>query len=216
MKLVGRIAGIGSRMRSGLAMVLIMVGIIGSPLAAAEPRSPAYLAPKKAIAAPQGFYGLCKTYTWACATSRVSVVSGTAVLKLADSINRSVNLRTRQISDRVQYRQDEVWALPTKRGGDCEDLVLLKKMRLINAGVPASSLLIATVLDLRGGRHAVLVLRTDAGDMVLDSLKNRIKHWIDTAYTFLKLQNPRHPQTWDAIFAGGRLQIAPPTIIAMR
>ena len=97
-----------------------------------------------------------------------------------------------------------------------EDLVLLKKLRLIEAGVPASSLLMATVLDLRGARHAVLVLRTSGGDLVLDSLQDRIKHWVDTRYTFLKLQNPQSPGSWDAIFAGGRIPIEKASVIAMK
>ncbi|MGB5556597.1 MAG: transglutaminase-like cysteine peptidase [Paracoccaceae bacterium] len=202
--------------RPALAVLPILATFLATPLAAAEPKTPAYLAPKRAISAPDGFAGLCGTYGWACASSAASAVSGAAVLKLADRINRSVNRRTRQISDRAQYRKDEVWALPTARGGDCEDLVLLKKLRLIEAGVPASSLLMATVLDLRGGRHAVLVLRTNGGDLVLDSLHDRIKHWVDTRYTFLKLQNPRSPGSWDAIFAGGRIPIERPTVIAMK
>lgn len=196
--------------------VSLLLTFLSSPLQAAEPRSYAFLASKKPIGAPEGFAGICGSYRWVCARSKTNMVSGPAVLKLADRINRSVNRQTRQISDRAQYRKDEVWALPTARGGDCEDLVLLKKLRLLEAGVPASTLLIATVLDLRGGRHAVLILRTAGGDVVLDSLNNRIKHWVDTNYTFLKVQNPRNPRTWDAVFAGGRIPVGSAPVTAMK
>lgn len=198
-----------------LLLVMLLGAILASPLSAAEPRGFAHLAPKKSIAAPEGFAGVCGSYGWACARSKTNAVSGPEVLNVADRINRSVNRKTRQISDRAQYRKDEVWALPTARGGDCEDLVLLKKLRLLEAGVPASALLIATVLDLRGGRHAVLVLRTKAGDIVLDSLDNRLRHWVETNYTFLKLQNPSNPKVWDAVFAGGRIPVGSAPLVAM-
>ncbi len=196
--------------------VSIIFVLMSSSQVSAGPRDFAHLTAKKSIAAPDGFKGLCGSHGWVCARSGANAVGGAGVLKLADRINRSVNRQTRQISDRAQYRKDEVWALPTKRGGDCEDLVLLKKLRLLEAGIPASALLIATVLDLKAGRHAVLVLRTTSGDLVLDSLDNRIRHWVDTNYTFLKLQNPRNPSTWDAIFAGGRIPIGSAPVVAMR
>lgn len=201
---------------SAIARISVLIAGLATPLAAAEPQELAHLKPKKRISAPDGFVGLCASYGWVCARSHTSHVSQPAILKLADTVNRSVNRSTRQISDRAQYSKDEVWALPTARGGDCEDLVLLKKLRLQNAGVPASALLIATVLDLKGGKHAVLVLRTTGGDLVLDSLDNRIRHWLDTGYTFLKLQDPESPQAWHAIFAGGRIPVHSGNRIAMK
>jgi predicted transglutaminase-like cysteine proteinase len=177
------------------AVILASAGMAAFAVHAADVFGPAYLSPKKPISAPAGFTGLCGKYGWVCATSKESRVAADSGLKLAARVNSAVNRQTRQVSDRSQYRKDEVWALPTASGGDCEDLALLKKRRLLLEGVPASALLIATVLDLRGSRHAVLVLRTDKGDLVLDSLNNRIRHWTKTGYTFLKLQNPKDPNS---------------------
>jgi predicted transglutaminase-like cysteine proteinase len=73
----------------------------------------------------------------------------------------------------------------------------------LGRGVAAERLLIATVLDRRQNPHAVLVLRTDRGDYVLDNLANRMMHWSDTGYTFLRMQNPKAPGQWVAVFAGG-------------
>lgn len=201
--------------RSALWLASIILAATTFPLFAAETVVPAFMTPKKATAAPAGFAGLCRNYDWACARSPANMVPAGSALELAKSVNLTVNRGTRQISDRAQYHKDEVWALPTARGGDCEDLALLKKQRLMLEGVPASALLMATVLDLRGGRHAVLVLRTDKGDVVLDSLNNRIRHWTATGYTFLKLQNPNDPNAWDAIFSGGRIPVSAPTVLAM-
>ena len=173
----------GLRLPGQLAPALAAALMVSAafPLMAAE----SFLTPRRAISAPVGYGGLCQTYDWVCSRSAASVVSGKSAFKLAKTVNLSVNRATPQVSDRAQYRKDEVWALPTARGGDCEDLALLKKMRLVRAGVPASALLMATVLDLRGKSHAVLVFRTDRGDVVLDSLTDRIRHWTKTGYTFL-------------------------------
>ena len=53
--------------------------------------------------------------------------------------------------------------------------------------------------------HAVLVVRTHKGDVVLDNMTSRILPWKRTGYAFLKMQNPEQPAKWDAIWAGGVL-----------
>ena len=93
--------------------------------------------------------------------------------------------------------------MPGRRGGDCEDYALEKKRQLIEMGLSGDQLLMTTVLDRKGGSHAVLVLRTGAGDYVLDNLNNQIKPWGRTGYTFLRMQDPQHKQQWRALFAGG-------------
>jgi predicted transglutaminase-like cysteine proteinase len=165
--------------------------------------SEAHLLARQPIAAPVGFKGVCARYEWACARSgRDNAQSGSA-LQLAKVVNTSVNRTTRSVSDRRQYGNEEVWALPTSYGGDCEDIVLLKKRELIRQGIAPERLLIATVLDRRRSAHAVLVLRTGDEDLVLDNLKNRILPWRKTGYSFLRMQNPSAPHKWDAVLAGG-------------
>ncbi|SPH18029.1 hypothetical protein DEA8626_01559 [Defluviimonas aquaemixtae] len=169
---------------------------------AASRIDPARLAPKSAIAAPSGAATLCHRYGWACSGSGAAIAPSD-LLHHARRVNTAVNARTRELSDRSQYGIEEMWALPTRRGGDCEDFALEKKRRLIAAGLPARSLLIATVLDQRRNSHAVLVLRTEQGDFVLDNLRSGILDWRRTGYSFLKMQNPERPARWDAILAGG-------------
>ena len=169
----------------------------------------AHLVAQKAIHAPAGFKGLCARYTWVCTSTGQSSLSAANELALAQTINRAVNKQVRQIEDTQQYGKAEHWALPTRRGGDCEDLVLLKKKMLIERGVPSQDLLIATVLDRKMGSHAVLVFRTAKGDLILDSLTDKIVPWDKTGYTFLKLQNPKKLSKWDAILAGGVIKDRP-------
>lgn len=150
---------------------------------------------------PTGARSLCVQYTWACATKQAIHMSSDQEMKLVKQINRKVNASTRSVTDQSQYKTRELWALPTSRGGDCEDFALLKKRDLIRAGIDPSKLLIATVLDTRRNAHAVLVYRSSQGDLVLDNLTNRVKPWSSTRYLFLRMQNPQQPKGWVGVYA---------------
>lgn len=189
------------------AFAILVVGFVSTPANANS--NGAFLKPQKAIHAPSGFVGLCNRYAWVCKATNASGLKANDKLVLAKQINRSVNRQVREVEDRAQYGVEEHWALPTSRGGDCEDLVLLKKKLLLERGVPSQSLLIATVLDKKLNSHAVLVMRTARGDVVLDNLTNQILPWKKTGYTFLKLQNPNALSRWEAVLAGGVIADSP-------
>jgi predicted transglutaminase-like cysteine proteinase len=155
------------------------------------------------VEAPEGFSGLCDQYSWLCVAEARASVAEQDWLGLAKKVNAEVNRNVREITDARQYGREELWALPTRRGGDCEDFALLKKRELMALGISANRLLIATVLDRRREPHAVLILRTGAGDLVLDNLRNKISIWSDTGYSFLRMQDPDNPQNWKAVLAGG-------------
>ena len=102
-------------------------------------------------------------------------------------INRTVNHAFKQRDDEQGLIGDH-WELPTAaRGGDCEDLAILKKAELLKRGWPASTLLL-TVGTLKGAGHAVLTVRTSEGDLVLDNRTDAIKIWSRTPYTFFARQ----------------------------
>lgn len=185
-----------------------ITALASSPVMAANTNS-TFLIAKLATTSPPGASGLCNKYQWACTRTGYRGVSGRAALQLAKSINSRINRQTDQIEDRAQYGQQEYWTLPTSRGGDCEDIVLLKKKKLLEKGLASETLLIATVLDLDRNSHAVLVLRTEQGDFVLDSLRNKVIPWRSTGYTFLKMQNPKSLHKWDAVLAGGLIKDQP-------
>ncbi len=195
--------------RSALAATLRLIVFgtalgLGMTVAAASPAYAGTLISTKSVAAPLGFDGVCDRYAWACARSAAARVTGAeAKLRLADRVNRAVNGQVREIADERQYRQREYWALPTARGGDCEDFALLKKRELIRAGIAPDNLRIATVLDRRRQAHAVLVLKTSAGDYVLDNLTTKLKPWDKTGYSFLRRQDPRSASGWALVMKGG-------------
>lgn len=59
--------------------------------------------------------------------------------------------------------------------GDCEDFALTKRAQLIAAGLPVGALRIAVGRTRQGEGHAVLVVRTDKGDFVLDNRFNSVR-----------------------------------------
>lgn len=167
---------------------------------AATAAGPAFIQSVVASPPPSGAQQLCRQYSWACAHKASVSLSGSQELKLVKEINTRVNRSTREVTDQSQYKTRELWALPTSRGGDCEDFALLKKRDLIKAGIDPRKLLLATVLDTRRNAHAVLVYRSSQGDLVLDNLTNRIKPWAATRYLFLRMQDPEQPRRWVGVY----------------
>ena len=185
---------------SATALSLVLVG--GSPASAQG--SSAHLSLVSVATTPKGAADLCIRHAWACSSPKGKLEGdSSAILAAARDVNRRVNRGVRTVDDTVQYRVRDFWTLPSKRGGDCEDLALLKKQELMRRGVAANRLLMATVYGRRVGAHAVLVLRLDDGDFVLDILNNNIKPWHRTKYTFLRVQNPKAPSTWMTVSTRG-------------
>ncbi len=113
-------------------------------------------------------------------------------------INGQINLAIEPVTDQEYYKTQEHWTYP-QRYGDCEDYVLLKRYMLMQQGWPPSSLLITVVRQPNGDGHAVLTVRTNRADYVLDNLKAEVKPWHKTEYTFLKRQSARHSGRWTKI-----------------
>lgn len=159
---------------------------------------------KRASRAPKGARHLCQTYPWACASGNGAIFAAEQ-RALLERVNLAGNRAIRPITDRDQFGQSDLWTLPDTGQGDCEDFALWKKQALIGHGISPDRLLLATVLDRARATHAVLVVRTDAGDLVLDNVTDRILTWRETGYVFLRLQDPADPSHWMTSFSGGFL-----------
>ena len=118
---------------------------------------------------------------------------------LIRQVNLHVNRTVKPMTDEQIYGRPEVWEYPSRGMGDCEDYVLEKKRYLEALGFPAEALMIAVVLDEKGSGHAVLLVRTDRGDLALDNRRNAILPWNRTGYTFLMRQSQAHPARWVAL-----------------
>jgi predicted transglutaminase-like cysteine proteinase len=92
----------------------------------------------------------------------------------------------------------EVWLIGPDRG-DCNDYAVTKRHALMQRGWPARALLLSEVVTSSGEHHLVLVVRTSEGDLVLDSLTDRIKPWFKTRYRWVRMQTPGVARLWTTI-----------------
>lgn len=111
------------------------------------------------------------------------------------AVNAGVNQAVVPVTDQELYQVAEFWTYPNGYG-DCEDYALAKRRELINAGWPASTLLMAVVKQANGEGHAVLMVRTDRGDLVLDNQIGTIDLWNQTPYKFIKRQSQANAGQW--------------------
>lgn len=171
--------------------------------ASAQSAGQAHARVLSAVEAPPGFDDACQRYAWLChaAVGSLRPISDAELLALAGSINQRVNRAIAQLDDRRNYGVAEYWTLPDNGRGDCEDLALLKMKLLLERGVDARLLLMAVVLDHRGDNHAVLLLRLNSEDVMLDSLTDGIAPWSRSGYTFLAKQTSGDKARWGALLS---------------
>jgi predicted transglutaminase-like cysteine proteinase len=147
---------------------------------------------------PIGYVNFCRDHGTECRpaqrfSDRIQLTA--AKFQEIERVNDAVNTDVAPVTDLELYGQPEVWAYPSGTG-DCEDYVLLKRRLLAARGFPESTLLITVVRDENNEGHAVLTVRTDRGDLVLDNKRREVMRWADTPYTFVKRQSERNPLVW--------------------
>jgi predicted transglutaminase-like cysteine proteinase len=114
-------------------------------------------------------------------------------------INKWVNDSIKPMTDMDHWGVIERWSYPDDGYGDCEDYVLLKRRMLMQAGWPRQALLITVVRDLKGEGHAVLTVKTDKGEFILDNQEDQILLWSETGYRFVKRQSQTDSNAWVAL-----------------
>ncbi len=147
---------------------------------------------------PIGHYEFCQSYASECQPTgrdRGPLALTEDKWRTLLDVNYTVNTSITPMTDQEIYGVEERWAYP-RTVGDCEDFVLLKRKMLMAKGFNASDLLITVVLQPNGEGHAVLTVRTDRGDYVLDNMRNKVLVWTDTEYTYLKRQDTSDPSRW--------------------
>ena len=149
---------------------------------------------------PVGHYDFCKRYADECQKN-----DSQGVVKLSRSswdkiveVNNAVNTGIMPRTDLEMYGTAEYWTYP-KTEGDCEDYALLKQYMLERADFPRSALLVTVVRQPNGDGHAVLTVRTDRGDFILDNLNETVRDWKETEYRYLKRQSEKNSAKWVSI-----------------
>ncbi len=101
-------------------------------------------------------------------------------------VNRQTNGSIKAKTDRAHWGVEDRWDFAEDGYGDCEDYQLVKRRKLVEAGLPGRALRMTVVIDELGEGHAVMMVRTDRGDYILDNKHNAVLPWNQTGYTFVK------------------------------
>ena len=186
---------------AGFAVAALASGFV-APSANAGSDRPLFIAVGASARAPIGWLEFCSEYAPECETKPLEprdIVLTTKAWKDMVRINRWVNDTVKPITDLEHWGVVEQWNYPDDGYGDCEDYVLLKRRLLMQAGWPRQALLITVVRDKRGDGHAVLTVRTDKGELILDNQNVDILPWSETGYRFVKRQSQSDPNVWLAL-----------------
>jgi predicted transglutaminase-like cysteine proteinase len=188
--------------KSSIGAIAVIVALMVSPgaeAASGEADGAVYAPVGDVTSVPAGYQQFCRDRIEDCAgetgAPRDVVLSKTAWRDLV-TLNKRVNEAIEPVTDLDNYGRVEVWAYPTNGRGDCEDYVVLKRKLLADAGWPRSALLITVVRDRKGDGHAVLMVKTDRGEFVLDNQEPRVLPWHGTGYRYVKRQSQSDQNVW--------------------
>jgi predicted transglutaminase-like cysteine proteinase len=191
----------------GLSGALIALAIFAAPAMASQRvdlSNPAFAPVSGPTSIPVGAADFCRGHREECGpfaqTVEIETLTQSSWNELV-SVNADVNAAIVPETDEDLYKLAEYWTYPDGRG-DCEDIALEKRRRLIERGWDPSTLLMTVVREPNGNGHAVLMVRTDHGDLVLDNQAGSILVWNATPYQFIKRQSQTDSGKWVAIEDG--------------
>jgi predicted transglutaminase-like cysteine proteinase len=185
-------------MRSAAASVIAFAFLAAATAGMADER-PLFISAGDATRAPIGWIEFCTETPRECAgrpTQPRDVVLTVQAWKDLERVNLWVNTHVKPMTDMEHWGVVEKWSYPDDGYGDCEDYVLQKRRMLIQAGWPREALLITVVRDKHGDGHAILTVKTDKGEYILDNQVDDILLWSDTGYRFVKRQSQSDPNVW--------------------
>ncbi len=160
---------------------------------------PAYIAVGEPTRAPIGWVEFCVRYKGECNTKVTAARDVVLTPKAWDDmvkVNNWANDNIQPVTDLEHWGVVDQWDYPDDGKGDCEDYVLLKRRMLMQAGWPREALLITVVRDKHGDGHAILTVKTDRGEFILDNQESEILAWNKTGYKFVKRQSQSDQNAW--------------------
>ncbi len=160
---------------------------------------------------PYGWVDFCSRHAEECASGKrepLDLHLTRQTWKILNDVNSLANTTIEPISNLDHWGTTlDHWDYPVDGKGDCKIYALFKRKLLMERGFPRQALLMTIVRDLNGDGHAVLTVKTDRGDFVLDNLVDDIRPWNATGYTFYKRQAQDDPNVWLSL--GGAKAAAP-------
>jgi len=204
-------SGVQTILARAAAASLIAFAVLAAPKVGNADQRPRFIAIGATTKAPIGWIEFCVEYDPECKTKPSQprdVVLSAPAWKDLERVNAYVNTHVKPMTDMEHWGVVERWNYPDDGYGDCEDYVLQKRRMLMLAGWPRQALLITVVRDTRGDGHAVLTVKTDKGEYILDNQNDQIVLWSDTGYRFVKRQSQSDPNVWVSL---GEQRAAPAT-----
>ena len=169
---------------------------------ASEPVAPiaSYAAVGRSTSVPYGWVDFCGRRPEECSLGKLNPVDVRLNKKTWAALQR-VNKRANDAIEPITNLQHwgtmvDHWDYPTDGKGDCKVYALYKRKLLIEQGFPRQALLMTIVRDLEGEGHAILTVKTDHGEFVLDNLSDEIRPWDATGYSYVKRQSQEDPNVW--------------------
>ncbi|QRM28793.1 transglutaminase-like cysteine peptidase [Microvirga sp. VF16] len=172
-----------------MALMLVSSGSEAQTITTSLSRSNSLAAKNHAVMPVPGWIRFCKQRPEECAfrSSEPSTITLTPqAWTTLTRVNRQVNAAIRPITDHEHWGEMDRWDLAEDGYGDCEDYQLVKRKRLVAAGFPRRALRMTAVIDQDGEPHAVMMVRTDRGDFILDNKRDAILPWRQTGYVYLQ------------------------------
>ena len=185
------------------AASILLFALVGYSSAGTARVFPLNMIVGDSMAPPDGWFQFCADYKPECnvepSEPKQVALSNHAWMELV-RINSWVNSHIKPMTDMAHWGVIERWNYPDDGYGDCEDYALLKRRMLIQAGWPREALLMTVVRDHHGDGHAVLTVKTDNGEFILDNQRDGILLWSETGYEFLSRQSQADPNKWVSLY----------------
>jgi predicted transglutaminase-like cysteine proteinase len=169
---------------------------------ASEPGAPmaSYAAVGQSTSVPYGWVDFCSRRPAECSLGKLAPVDVRLNKKTwatLQRVNKRVNDAIEPITNLEHWgTMVDHWDYPIDGKGDCKVYALYKRKILIEQGFPRQALLMTIVRDLEGEGHAILTVKTDRGEFVLDNLSDDVRPWDATGYTYVKRQAQDDPNVW--------------------
>jgi predicted transglutaminase-like cysteine proteinase len=156
---------------------------------------------------PSGWSEFCsanKTFCEGVFPNPRTIALSDETLKTLASVNKLVNAKVpteptpalmtfNKNGERINH-----WVIYPETGADCKSFVLQKRKLLLEAGFPPEALLVTVVWSVEGFGHAVLMVRTDRGEYVLDIFPwdKELMAKSESPHQFVKMQDPTDLSRW--------------------
>jgi predicted transglutaminase-like cysteine proteinase len=170
----------------------VVATAVGTPTASADPGF------RRAVT-PAGWAGLCQREAISCRHYNRVVAPRVLTPDLRaelEAVNSAVNREIAYVTDQKALGLEEFWSFPIAGKGDCEDIALLKRRRLMERGWPRSSLLMTVVVAFNGEWHAVLSVETAEGFLILDNMTDAVLTPEQSRHRFFSSQSRENPNRW--------------------